>query len=36
VHLAQVDCTLGGIDTCSQGGEMHDGVLQVAALLVRF
>ncbi len=36
VHLAQVDCTLGGIDTCSQGGEMHDGVLQVAALLMRF
>ena len=25
-----VDCTLNGIDTCSEGGEMHDGVLQIA------
>jgi len=25
-----VDCTLNGTDTCSEGGEMHDGVMQVA------
>jgi len=25
-----VDCTLGGADTCDEGGEMHDGVEQIA------
>ena len=25
-----VDCTLNGSDTCNEGGEMHDGVMQIA------
>ena len=29
-----IDCTLNGTDTCSQGGEMHDGVLQVCRYAV--